>query len=224
MIEKPRKKKKHFKKLSKSQEIIRGVLLVVIIGAILRFFVVSPFRIEGTAMQGGLYPGDFLMASKLAYKKAKPVVGDLVLFQHPLRIEEKLVRRVVATEGQTVEIKSKVVYVDSQPLKEFGTVTHSDYRILPVQFSNRDFMARQQVPPGHIFVLGDNRDQSEDSREFGFVSTNNIEGKGMFVYFSWAPDPQAPKLESPYIIPAIELFFYNIYSFPSRVRWDRLFI
>jgi signal peptidase I len=224
MISKPRKKKKHFKKLSKTQEILRGVFLVVLIGGILRLFVVNPFRIEGTAMQSGLYPGDFLMASKLAYRSAKPNVGDLVLFEHPLRVGDKLVRRVVATEGQTVEMSAKMVYIDGQPFSDFPSVSHIDKRILPRDYSTRDYMARQQVPPGFIFVLGDNRDDSEDSRNFGCVATTAVEGKGLFVYFSWAPDPGAPKLKSPYVIPAIELFFYKLYSFPSRVRWDRLFI
>jgi signal peptidase I len=224
MIEKPRKKKKKFKKLSRTQTIIRGILLVVIIGAILRYFVVSPYRMDTKAMQSGLYPGDFLLASKLSYKSAKPQVGDLVLFQHPLLLSKKVVRRVVATEGQSVEIKAKMVYVDGQPFREFQSTLHSDYRILPREFSNRDYMARQQVPPGHIFVLGDNRDDSEDSRNFGFVANSTVEGKGLFVYFSWTPDPSAPKMEPPYIVPAVELFFYNLYNFPTRVRWDRLFI
>jgi signal peptidase I len=223
MIEKPRKKKKKFKKLSKTQEILRGVILVVIIGALLRLFVVSPFRMDSKAMQSALYPGDFLLASKLSYKSSKPQVGDLVLFTHPLRPGEKVVRRVVATEGQSVEIKAKMVYVDGQPFREFQNTLHADTRILPRDYSNRDYMSRQQVPPGHIFVLGDNRDDAEDSRNFGCVASSTVEAKGLFVYFSWAPDPGAPELKPPYIIPAIELFFYNVYSFPSRVRWDRLF-
>ncbi|HBZ01507.1 MAG TPA: signal peptidase I [candidate division Zixibacteria bacterium] len=224
MIEKPRKKKKKFKKLSRTQEILRGVILVVIIGTILRLFVFSPFRMDSKAMQSALYPGDFLLTSKLSYKSSKPQAGDLVLFTHPLRLGEKMVRRVVATEGQSVEIKAKIVYVDGQPFREFPNTLHSDTRILPREYSNRDYMPRQQVPPGQIFVLGDNRDDSEDSRNFGCVAGSSVESKALFVYFSWAPDPDAPKLKPPYIIPAIQLFFYNIYSFPSRVRWDRLFI
>ena len=175
-------------------------------------------------MQGGLLPGDFLLASKLSYKMDKPAVGDLVLMKNPIKIGESLVSRIVALEGQTVEIVGKSVYVDGQPFTEFESIQHSDYRILPKDFSNRDFMPPQLVPPGHIFVLGDNRDNCEDSRSFGSVPNSNILGKGLFVYFSWTPDPSAPKLESPYIVPAIHLFFYNVVNFGSRVRWDRLFI
>jgi signal peptidase I len=223
MINKP-KKKKHSRHVSKTVEIAKAVLLVIIIGTVLRIFVVNPYRISGIEMQNGLYPGDFLLASKLSYKFEEPEVGDLVLIHHPLRIGEKLVSRIVAVAGQTVEISGKQVFVNGEPFHESATAQHSDYRVFPTAFSNRDYMAPQQVPPGHIFVLGDNRDQSEDSRNFGFVSKSNIIGKGLFVYFSWAPDPAAPKLKSPYILPALHLFFYNLYSFPSRVRWDRFFV
>ena len=223
MIEKP-KKKKRVKKLSRLQVIVRGIFLVTVIGAALRIFIVSPYRIDENAMQSGLYAGDFLLASKLSYRSAGPQVGDMVLFEHPLHMGKKLVRRVVATEGQSVEIIAKMVYVDGRPFQEFHSVEHSDNRILPPEFSNRDYMRRQQVSAGQIFVLGDNRDQSEDSRDFGCVPTSLVEGKGLIVYFSWTPDPEAPKMKSPYVVPAIQLFFYNISNFPTRVRWDRLFI
>jgi signal peptidase I len=225
MIIKPRKTKKRGPRhISKSVEVAKAVLLLVVISAILRAFVFHPFRVPDPGMQGGLYPGDFLLTSKLSYKMDKPAVGDLVLIRNPIKIGENLVRRIVALEGQTVEIHGKTVFIDGQPLKDFETAQHSDYRILPKDFSNRDFMPPQQVPPGHIFVLGDNRDICEDSRNFGPVPNTGILGKGLVVYFSWVPDPKAPKLESPYIVPALHLFFYNIANFSSRVRWDRLFI
>ncbi len=225
MIIKPRKKKKKGpQRVSKTREIAKALILVTIIGTVLRIFIFSPHRIESAAMQNGLYAGDFLLTSKLSYKTSQPEAGDLILFSHPLKPKTRLVRRVVALEGQTVQIAAKTVYIDGKPARDFDGVKHSDYRILPADFSNRDYTAPQQVPPGHVFVLGDNRDDSEDSRNFGFVPKGTIVGKGLFVYFSWAPDPRAPKLESPYIIPAIQLFFYNAYKFPSRVRWDRLFI
>ncbi|UCE65456.1 MAG: signal peptidase I, partial [Candidatus Zixiibacteriota bacterium] len=117
----------------------------------------------------------------------------------------------------------KMVYVNGETIAEFPTVQHNDYRILPRDFSNRDYFEAKQVPAGHLFVLGDNRDNAEDSRNFGFVDVQKIDGKGIFVYFSYAPDPNAPRMESPYIIPAIQIFFYNLFHFPSRVRWDRFF-
>jgi signal peptidase I len=224
MISKPKKKKKKNRPVSKAREIFKAITLVLIIGAALRAFVIQPFRAPDSAMQNALYNGDFLLVSKLSYMNEKPKQGDLIVFTHPLRNSQKLVRRIVAIEGETVEVSGKKVYVNGAPLQDFETTLHSDYRILPVEFSGRDYMASLQVPSGSVFVLGDNRDKAEDSRSFGCVPVGSIDGKGLFVYFSWTPDPNAPKLKPPYIIPAIELFFYNIYNFPSRVRWDRLFI
>jgi len=224
MISKPKKKKKRSKPVSKTREIIKAVIIIAIIGAALRAFVIVPFRVDGGDMQSGLYSGDFLLTSKLSYKSDKPEPGDLILFSHPLHHGKKLIRRVVATEGQTVEISGKVVLVDGKQIGDIETVQHGDYRILPREFSGRDYMALLQVPSGQLFVMGDNRDDCDDSRGFGCIPYSSVEGKGLFVYFSWTPDPNAPKLKSPYIVPAIQLFFYNIYRFPSRVRWDRLFI
>jgi signal peptidase I len=222
MISKPKKKKKS-RKLSRKQIIIMAILAIAVIGSILRIFFFSPYRIDGNDMQPGLYAGDFLLASKLSYQSARPEVGDLVLFQHPFHLGRRLVRRVVATEGQSVEIIGKTVYINNRPIQDFPTVTHSDPQILSPDYSARDYMRRQLVPPNQVFVLGDNRDKSEDSRDFGCVPDELIEGKGLVVYFSWVPDPQAPKMKSPYIVPAVQLFFYNVFNFPSRVRWDRLF-
>jgi signal peptidase I len=225
MIEKPKKKRKRAKrKLSRTAEFFKAALIIVAIGIVLRIFVITPFKIPDNSMQSALLPGDFLMTSQLSYRFDKPGVGDLILFEHPLKIGETLTRRIVAVEGQRVRIEGKTVYVDDKLFQEAPSVTHSDYRILPREFSNRDYMSSQIITPGQVFVMADNRDQSEDSRDFGPVPVGNIKGKGLFVYFSWTPDPKAPKMESPYIIPAIEIFFYSAYTFPSRVRWDRLFI
>ncbi len=222
MLRKPKPgKKRKTKKISRKRELIKAVILIILIAATLRVFVVFPFEMNNDAMLGGFYPGDYVLSSKISYKFGTPEPGDIVVFNHPFRADEQAARRVVATQGQTVEIVGKMVYVDGEPLAEPITIQHSDYRILPPDFSNRDYSPPQQVPPAHIFVLGDNRDQSEDSRDFGFIPLSSIHGKVLLVYFSWAPDPNAPRMKSPYIIPAIQIVFYNLFHFPSRVRWDR---
>ena len=224
MIERPRTRKPERKPLSRGAKLTTIFLVIILAAAGLRAFVCIPFRMNNPAMQNGLYDGDCIWISKVAYKSNVPKVGDLVLFEHPLHPGVKILRRVVATEGQKVEIKGKKVYVNDAPFAELPTVQHSDYRVLPQGYSNRDNDAAQRVPGGQIFVLGDNRDQADDSRSFGFVPLNTVEGKGLFVYFSWKPDPKAPKMESPYITPALHILFYNLINFTGRVRWDRLMI
>jgi signal peptidase I len=222
MLKKPkRSKKRKTRKISRRSELIKAAILIILIAAALRAFIVFPFRMNNDAMLGGFYPGDHVLTSKISYEFKTPEPGDIVVFDHPFRSGEKAARRVIAIEGQTVEIVGKMVYVDGEALSEPISVLHSDYRILPPDFSNRDYSPPQQVPLAHVYVLGDNRDQSEDSRDFGFVRLSSIHGKVLFVYFSWAPDPNAPRMESPYIIPAIQIVFYNLFHFPSRVRWDR---
>jgi signal peptidase I len=224
MIERPRTKKPERRPLSRSTKIALSLLVIILAASGLRVFVCIPYHVNSPAMQNGLYDGDCIWISKAAYKTSVPRVGDLVLFEHPLHPGQKIVRRVIATEGQKVEIKEKKVYINDSPIAELPSVQHFDYRILPQGFSNRDNFPAQRVPGGQIFVLGDNRDQSDDSRNFGFVPVNTVEGKGLFVYFSWKPDPKAPKLKSPYITPAIHIFFYNLININNRLRWDRLFI
>jgi signal peptidase I len=222
MFNKPKNsKKRKTRKISKRSELIKAAILIILIAAALRAFIVFPFRMNNDAMLVGFYPGDHVLTSKMSYEFKTPERGDIVVFDHPFRAGEKAASRIIATEGQMVEIVGKMVYVDGEAISEPITIMHSDYRILPPDFSNRDYSPPQQVPPAHVYVLGDNRDQSEDSRDFGFVRLSSIRGKVLFVYFSWAPDPNAPRMESPYIIPAIQIVFYNLFHFPTRVRWDR---
>lgn len=218
-----RKTKKQRGPISRKRELILGLILAIAIAAAVRIFLAFPTKVNDPGMGVGLYEGDYLLCSSIPYKNGSPKTGDLIVFEHPFKSGETMVRRVVATEGQTIEIVGKMVYVDGQIFRDGPNVRHTDYRILPPDFSNRDYYEVRKVPAGHYFVLGDNRDNSEDSRDFGFVDVRKIKGKGLFVYFSYAPDPNAPKMESPYIIPAVQIFFYNLFHFPSRTRWSRFF-
>jgi signal peptidase I len=215
------KSKKRKGPVSRKKELLLGLFVTIAIAVAIRIFLAFPSKVNDRGMESGLFSGDYLLCSEIPYRTEKPKIGDIVVFEHPFKDGVKVTRRVIATEGQTIEIVGKMVYVDGEPISDFSTVRHSDYRILPRDFSGRDYFEAKQVPAGHIFVLGDNRDDAEDSRDFGFVDIQRIKGKGLTVYFSYAPDANAPKMESPYIIPAIQIFFYNLFHFPSRVRWDR---
>ncbi|NIP43701.1 MAG: signal peptidase I [candidate division Zixibacteria bacterium] len=129
----------------------------------------------------------------------------------------------MATEGQTVEIIAKQLYIDGAPVQLPSEARFTDDKIVPAEFSNRDFYGPKEVPVGHVFVLGDNRDNSQDSRTWGFLDKSMIKGKAMFTYFSWKPDPNAPQWGPPYIDKIITIPFYNLVHLPSRVNWGRLF-
>jgi len=210
------------KKSSRHAELIKAVVLVLLIGIALRAFILFPYKLDNSHMESSLYNGDFLLASQLSYKFDEPQIGDLVVFEHPFKIDELRVGRVIAVQGQTVEILNKIVYIDDKPFADFESRKHTDFSIISGEYSNRDYSQAAIVPAGTVYILGDNRDIAEDSRNFGAVNVENIKGKGMFVYWSWKPDPNAPRWESPYITPAIKILFYNLFHFPSRIGWGRI--
>ena len=215
-------KKPKYRRNTRRNELIKAAVIVVLIGLVLRIFVFMPFRESSKDMEGTLMQGDFLLTSQLSYSTGKPQVGDLIVFQHPFKIDELTAGRVIALEGQTVEIIDKEVYVDDEHQPNPDRVRFTDHRIISQDFANRDNIIPVQVPAGAVYVLCDNRDEGEDSRRFGPITHDAIKGKGLFVYWSWKPDPNAPKMESPYITPAISILFYNLFHFPSRIGWNRI--
>lgn len=204
------------------RDYLEAVLVALIIAVVLRAFVVQAYRIPSDSMQNTLVPGDYLLVNKLAYDFGDPAPGDVVVFQYPLNLSKDYVKRCVAIEGQTVEIRDKVLYVDQVPSPPPPDMALTDNRIIPAHLSNRDNFGPSVVPPGHIFVLGDSRDNSRDSRDWGFLDKKLLRGKSMFIYWSWMPDPNVPKWESPYILPLLTIPGYNILHFHERARWSRL--
>jgi signal peptidase I len=201
---------------------IEVIVLAILIAFILRTFVVQAYKIPSSSMEDLLLGGDFILVNKLFYHFKDPKSGDVVVFKYPLNPSKDMVKRVVATEGQTVEIINKIVYVDGKMVPDPLLGKHIDPRILPVDYSTRDNFGPAQVPAGHLFVLGDNRDDSQDSRDWGFLDMSYIKGKAIIVYWSWAIDPHAPKFESPYITPLLEIIFYNLGHLTERLRLNRI--
>lgn len=205
------------------KEYIEAVLIALVIAVVLRVFVVQAYRVESGSMENTLHVGDFLFVNKYIYHFQEPEPGDIIVFKYPLNPTKDFIKRVIAVEGQTVEVVEKIVYVDDQPVTDPPEGKHIDSRLLPKELSTRDFFGPKIVPFGHVFVLGDNRDDSKDSRFWGFVSKEQIKGRAFFTYFSWIPDPNAPEWSSPYIDKIVTIPFYNITHFPWRVDWSRLF-
>ncbi|MCJ7497707.1 MAG: signal peptidase I [candidate division Zixibacteria bacterium] len=201
---------------------IEVIVLAILIAFILRTFVVQAYKIPSSSMEDSLLGGDFILVNKLYYHYKEPRSGEIIVFKYPLNPSKDMVKRVVATEGQTVEIINKIVYVDGKIVPDPLLTKHIDPRILPVDYSTRDNFGPAQVPAGHLFVLGDNRDDSQDSRDWGFLDMSYIKGKAIIVYWSWAIDPHAPKFRSPYITPLLEIIFYNLGHLTERLRLGRI--
>jgi len=215
--------RKEHKPPSKLKIYLEVGVLALLIAFLLRTYVVQAFRIPSGSMEDALYAGDFVLVYKLAYQLGEePKQDEVAVFHYPLNPSKTYIKRIVALPGQTVQIIDKQVYINGQPWVDPLTVKHKDNQVYPAALSNRDNFGPFQVPQEQYFVLGDNRDDSQDSRVWGFVDKEHLVGKALFVYWSWRPDPGAPKWESPYVIPFFQFLFYYLTNWPSKIRWDRI--
>jgi signal peptidase I len=202
----------------KQYALTAGIALTI--GVLLRTFVVQAYRIPSRSMEDTLMEGDFLLVNKLGLRFHEPQAGDVIVFEYPLNPSKDFIKRIVATEGQVVQIVNKKLYVDGESAENDFPAKHSDHQVFPAAYSNRDNFGPFRVPEGQYFVMGDNRDNSQDSREWGFLERRYVKGKALVIYFSWAPDPAAPRWSGVFSFP--EILAYNLTHFPWRVRWDRI--
>ena len=156
-------------------------VVVVLAGAwLLRTFVVEPFQVPSGSMEETIMTGDMIFAEKISYHFDEPEQGDIVVFSDPQIPSRILVKRVIATEGQTVDLEDGVVYVD-------GVAQHEPYVLgesYPLSTaSNVSISYPYTIPEGSLWVMGDNRENSSDSRYFGPVKNSTVFGKALVVYW-----------------------------------------
>ncbi len=143
-------------------------------------FVVQAFYIPSGSMEPTLQVGDRILVTKFAYRFGPVRRGDVIVFHYPLNPGKDFVKRVVALPSESVELRDGVVLINNEPIRElYPTVLAGGDRACTSNYGP------QKIPADQLFVLGDNRCNSEDSRFFGFVPRANIVGKAMFVY--WPP-------------------------------------
>ena len=136
-------------------------------------------RVEGQSMAPTLADQDRLIVNKLRYRLTSPQRGDIVMLYYPLNPDKSFVKRVIAEEGDTVRVVDGRVYVNDVPMRE-------DF--VPAEYRSHDDWAPQVIPEGYYFVMGDHRNNSSDSRHWGFVPKKYIIGK---VQVRWWPVPMA---------------------------------
>jgi len=155
----------------------RKLLLIIIgaillIGGVLRWGVLQPYVIRQPSMEPGLVSGDRIVVNRLAYRGSAPARGDVVVFAFPKDLKRTFVKRVIAAEGETVELRDNKVFVNGNAIQE-PYVKPGDYPPY----------GPETVPVGKVFVLGDNRRESEDSREWGLLPKNYLLGKALLLYY-----------------------------------------
>ncbi|GAB4325498.1 MAG: signal peptidase I [Candidatus Zixiibacteriota bacterium] len=209
--------------------------IALILAWVIKTSVVEAYKIPSSSMEDTLLVGDFLLANKFIYGARLPLIdvqlpeirdpepGDVVIFKYPKDPSVNYIKRCIAVGGQKVEIRNKVVYVDNEmvPLPEHGKFT-SGNRFLTAAQGPRDNFGPYVVPEGHYFMLGDNRDNSQDSRYWGFVPRDLVMGKAMVIHWSWGTDSNAPHWSWGDPVSVLNAVVYNAAHFVDRVRWNRL--
>ena len=186
------------------REYLEAALWALVLTAVLRAFVIQAFRIPSESMRDTLLVGDFLFVNKFEYGPKVPFThvrlpglhpprrGDVIVFQFPQDPSKDFIKRCIATGGETVEVKEKQVYVNGRKLDE-PYARHTDPNIRPAGFDFRDNFGPFTVPKGEMFMMGDNRDNSNDSRYWGTLPMDLVKGRAMFLYWSWDGDRNWPR-------------------------------
>ncbi len=206
------------------REYLETAFIAVVAAVLLRIFVVSAYRVNSGSMADSLLEGDYIFVNKLAYEYGgkTPQTDDIIVFKYPNNPDKDYIKRVVALPGQVVQVADKVVYVDGAIAPFPEGAKNIDKKSIPGDLSFRDNFGPFTVPAGEFFVLGDNRDDSRDSRFWGTVPQANIMGKAVLVYWSWEPEKETPGWDFPYVIDFVRWIGYGLFNFPSHVRWDRI--
>ena len=180
---------------SQVREYVEAIAWALVITLVLRTFVIQAFRIPSESMTDTLLVGDFLFVNKFEYGPKLPFThirlpglhpprrGEVIVFQWPEDPSKDFIKRCIATGGETVEIRHKQVYVNGVKLDE-PYKKHKYAEEEPAAYTPRDNYSPPTVAPGELFMMGDNRDDSNDSRFWGTVPMDLVKGRALFVYFS----------------------------------------
>ena len=185
------------------REYFESIVIAVILALFIRTFVVQAFKIPTGSMENNLLVGDHLLVNKFIFgptesafeRTALPEAairrGDVVVFKFPKEPERDFIKRVIGLPGETVEIREKVVYIDGKPLDEpyvhfLEPPLHPGDPEFGLRIEGRgDNWGPRVVPPGMLFVLGDNRDNSKDSRYWDYLPIDQVKGRALMVYWSY---------------------------------------
>lgn len=205
---------------SSTREYFESICAAVILALFVRTFVFQAFKIPTGSMQDNLLIGDHLMVNKMLYHDGGTRLlpsrdierGDVVVFKFPEEPDRDFIKRVVGLPGETLQIGRRQVLVDGDPLPEdYTSFVHG----------GQPAMREYRVPEGHYFMMGDNRDNSHDSRYWGALPAENVKGKGLFIYWSYGA-PREEYLETRLSQRFVDLLLLPVRFF-SRTRWDRFF-
>ncbi|MBI4666515.1 MAG: signal peptidase I [Nitrospinae bacterium] len=163
------------------KEYAKAIVVAVFLAVVIRTFVAQAFKIPSESMVSTLLVGDHLLVNKLLYRFEKPQRGDIIVFRYPMEPDRDFVKRAIGLPGETVEMKGNTVYVNGEALVE----PYAIYEQNPLAAGDDYHFGPVTVPDGHLFMMGDNRNNSQDSRYWGMLDMNLIHGKAFIIHWSW---------------------------------------
>ncbi len=191
-------------KKSLTREYTEAILIALLLALLIRTFIVQAFKIPSGSMENTLLIGDHILVSKFSYGthipneipfinvrlfddivlfSSAPERGDIIVFKFPKDETRDFIKRVIGLPGDLLEVRRQKVYINNEPYDDARarhTESPSDSPLVP-----RDDFGPILIPDGHVFVMGDNRENSQDSRYWGYLNVKKIRGKALMIYWSW---------------------------------------
>lgn len=186
-------------------EYAKAIITALVLALFIRAYFVQAFKIPSGSMIPTLLIGDHILVNKFIYGTKipfsdkrilvikKPRKGDIIVFQYPEDPDRDFIKRVIAVEGDVIESRDKIIYVNGEAVKE-PFIQHTDSSLKPGGLEPRDNFGPYIVPKDKYFMMGDNRDQSYDSRFWGYVDMKYIRGEALIIYWSWDSTKTLPRI------------------------------
>ena len=216
------------------REYFESIVIAVILALFVRTWVVQAFKIPTGSMENNLLIGDHLLVNKFVFgpqlSTAERAIlpmrdikrGDIVVFKYPDEPERDFIKRVIGLPGETIELRNKKVFVNGVGLEEpyvhFLEASHMAGEV--TSFDVRERYGPVTVPKDQYFVMGDNRDNSQDSRYWGFLPRHYVKGKALLIY--WSYDAGADAMAESGAGATVKQLFSVATHFFTRTRWERL--
>jgi signal peptidase I len=193
------------------REYAESLIVAVLLALAIRAFVFQAFVIPSGSMLPTLRIGDYLLVNKFVYLFRPIRRGDIIVFKFPQDESRDFIKRVVGLPGETLEIRDRQVFINGRPLRE----SHAVYSEPPLLRAPGPYrLGPVVIPPGHLFVMGDNRDNSLDSRSWGMLEDAKVVGEASLIYFS------IRSTDIPYDTLLPRILYAMVH--PSLMRWHRI--
>ena len=216
---------------STGREYFESIIIAVILALFVRTWVVQAFKIPTGSMEHNLLIGDHLLVNKFVFapwetafeRSLLPIGsverGDILVFKYPEEPERDFIKRVIGLPGETLEVRDKRVHIDGEPLDEPYLQQMGSRGVGGLVLDRRDNLGPISIPVGHYFMMGDNRDNSEDSRFWGALPHGHVKGRAMVIYWSYAGSQEL--VPQPGLVGAVRRIGSIALNFFTDTRWSR---